>query len=71
MYYLTCVLDHRELIIALLAHDINSMLHRDCGQDGEGGRELQGAHLLLLPPVGLSGVILQVFKIVYNLELTL
>ena len=42
--------DDWELVEALPDHDVDGLLHGDAGQDGEGGRDLEAADLLLRPP---------------------
>ena len=41
--------DDRQLVEALPDHDVDGLLHRHAGQDGEGRREVEGAHLLVRP----------------------
>ena len=41
--------DDGELVEALPDHDVDGLLHRHAGQDGEGRGEVEGAHLLVRP----------------------
>ena len=47
---LAALRDDRQLVEALLDHDVDGLLHGHTGQDGQWRGQLQGAHLLIRPP---------------------
>ena len=42
--------NNRELVIALVVHDLDGLLYSDFWLDGEGSTQLHGGDLLVVPP---------------------